>query len=104
METINITASKSYKVIIDGDILERSGELIKTVKKGGKALIVSDDKVSALYGKTVKTSLEDAGFLVSEFVFKNGEESKNLAVFGEIINALAEKPSARALNFFNLLY
>ena len=92
MKKVEVKATKSYEVIIDTDILAKSGAYIKkAVTDLGTAVIVSDDNVEALYGETVKISLEEQGFKVYQFTFPHGEESKNISTLNELWQFLAEK-------------
>ena len=95
MKTIHVNASKSYDILIERGILDRAGEEIKTVCGAGEALIVSDDTVWDLYGETVLTSMQKAGFDVTSFTFPHGEQSKNLSVYADILNALAARHLSR---------
>ena len=95
MKTIHVNASKSYDILIERGVLERAGEEIKTVCGAGEALIVSDDTVWDLYGETVLASMQKAGFDVTSFTFPHGEQSKNLSVYADILNALAARHLSR---------
>ena len=48
-----------------------------------------------MYSKTLITSLENSGYQTIKFVFKAGEESKNLNTYGEILAFLAENGMTR---------
>ena len=95
MKTIHVNASKSYDILIERGILDRAGEEIKTVCGAGEALIVSDDTVWDLYGETVLASMQKAEFDVTSFTFPHGEQSKNLSVYADILNALAARHLSR---------
>ena len=95
MKTIHVNASKSYDILISRGLLEHAGSEIKKVCGAGEALIVSDDSVWPIFGETVLSSMKDAGFEVSFFTFPHGEASKNLSVYADILNALAEKHISR---------
>lgn len=95
MKTIHVAASRSYDILIERGILTRAGEEIKKVCGAGEALIVSEDTVWPLYGETVLCSMQDAGFDVTSFTFPHGEQSKNLSVYAEILNALAARHISR---------
>ena len=95
MKTIHVNASKSYDILIERGILDRAGEEIKTVCGAGEALIVSDDTVWDLYGETVLASMQKAGFDVTSFTFPHGEQSKNLSVYADILNARAARHLSR---------
>lgn len=89
-QTIRVnTASKAYDVIIGTGLLDRAGELSKTVIKPRKTVIVSDNNVSRLYLGRLKSSLEKAGFEVISFIFPAGEQSKNSETLFELLEFMA---------------
>ena len=96
MQKITVSGQNGYEILIQSGLISRAGEFVRKVSKAQKALIVSDDTVFSLYGKTVKTSLEAENFKVSSFVFKAGEASKNLNTVTEMINALCKAELTRA--------
>ena len=95
MKTIHVNASKSYDILIERGILSRAGEEIKKACGVHEALIVSEDTVWPLYGETVLCSMQEAGFQVTSYTFPHGEQSKNLSVYAEILNALAARHISR---------
>lgn len=84
METVNVSASKEYKVFIGSGFLDDIGEKIAELKRKCRVVLVSDDTVYSFYGDKVKKSLEKSGYTVFEYVFPHGEESKSLEMFGKI--------------------
>lgn len=96
MKTITVNASKTYDVIIGEGLLAKTGQLTAEVVQPCKAAIITDDNVDALYSAQVDESLREAGFDTVKFVFPNGEESKNLTVFGQALNFLAENRFSRS--------
>jgi 3-dehydroquinate synthase len=95
VKTIKVTASKSYQVIIGSDILGGTGERLLEILPKCKIAVITDDRVDKLYSKTLITSLENSGYQTIKFVFKAGEESKNLNTYGEILAFLAENGMTR---------
>lgn len=83
-----ITSTKEYEVIIGSGL--HYGQEIACVKKSCKAVVVSDDIVSALYGEKCVKELESCGFEVFTFTFPNGEKSKNLSTAEKLLSFLAE--------------
>jgi 3-dehydroquinate synthase len=69
--------------------------MVKEIISPCKIALVTDDTVNALYASVVEKSLESAGFKVVKFVFSHGEENKNLGVYGQILNFLAENQLTR---------
>ena len=97
MKTITVNASKIYDVTIGNDLLQVSGQMIRTVTKASKAAIISDSNVYPLYGAAVLNSLKANGFdEVITFVFPAGEESKNGNTYLSILEFLAENQITRS--------
>lgn len=96
MNTVTVSASKTYDILIGKGLLNQLGEQVKKLGKAQKVCIVSESTVFPLYGNTVTDSLESAGFCVVSFVFPAGEESKNGSVFLELLNFLAENRLTRS--------
>lgn len=79
MKTLHIElGERSYDIRIAPGLLNRAGEEIRAVcPKAGRLAVVTDSNVNPLYGKTVRTALEAAGFEVALFEIPAGETSKN---------------------------
>lgn len=95
MIKINVKASTTYDVLIGNDLLKDTGKLIKGIRNTCKIAIISDDLVYSLYGEAVKASVESSGFSVCSYCFENGEKSKNLTTFCNILEFLAENKLTR---------
>lgn len=96
MNTVTVTASKSYDILIGNGLLSTLGSQIQKLGKVNKVCIVSDSNVWPLYGATAKSSLESSGFHVISYVFPAGESSKNGVVWLELLNILAENKLTRS--------
>ena len=96
MKTVTVNASKSYDILIGQGLLPSLGVQVNKLGRVKKVCIVSETTVWPLYGKTVQTSLELAGFDVISFVFPAGEESKNGLTYLELLNFLAENKLTRS--------
>ena len=94
MEKIKVSASREYEVIIHGGILADAGKYIESALGGRpKLAVITDDRVDALHGDSLESAL--SGFELVKFVFKNGEASKSISVYGEILEFLAENNITR---------
>lgn len=89
-KVININVSTSYNVFVGRDLLVKTGELVDKVKKPCKVLIITDAKVSEIYGSKVAKSMAENGFKTFDFVVKRGETSKSIAIFENILEYMAE--------------
>ena len=89
MNTVEVKASRNYKVEIGAGLLDCLGERAAALIKGRCAAIVSDDQVAALYGARAAASLEAAGFTVCTYVFPHGESSKCGSTYLDLLDFLA---------------
>ena len=96
MERIRVNASLEYDVIVGEGILKKSGELTAEVVAPCKACIITDDVVAPLYLEEVKRSFNDAGFEAFEYIFPNGERSKNANTLVEILEVAASNRLTRS--------
>ena len=95
MKRIEINASERYEVLIGTGLLEDAAGLIKALG-AGSLMTVSDDNVYPLYGEKLNRRLSDAGLRVSSFVFPHGEKSKNLRVYGELLERMCGEGFTRS--------
>lgn len=91
MRTIEVKASKGYRVLVGRGLLADVGGRMRQAGRAGSVLVVSDDRVAPLYLQAVQESLCMAGFAADSFVFPHGEESKNLATYARLLSHLAKK-------------
>lgn len=96
IRTIPIHTEKEYDVCIGGKLLSQCGSRIAEKITPCRAAVISDSNVAPLYLKIVKTSLQNAGFEVYDFVFPAGEVSKNMTTLGEILEFLGNIPLTRS--------
>ena len=73
MNTVTVSASKTYDILIGSGLLPQLGAQVKKLGKASKICVVSETTVFPLYGKTVPYCLERAVFSVVNFVFPAGE-------------------------------
>lgn len=95
MKTVEVNTGTPYTIYIENGILDKCGEYVRAVAKAQTAVVVTDDIVDALYAARAEQSLQAAGFRTLKFVFPNGEAAKNLRVYGEILEFLAENHVTR---------
>ena len=89
---VNIPGEAPYDVRIGATVLAGLGESVRRLDGVGDAphlLVLTDSNVGSLYLEEAKSSLKAAGFRVSDIVVPAGEDSKSLAVAGEIWSAMA---------------
>jgi 3-dehydroquinate synthase len=96
MNTVTVSASKTYDVRIGAGLLATVGESVRTVTGSSACALVTDDTVDALYAAAVEADLTRAGLSVCKFVFPHGERSKNAATYVALLEFLAEHQLTRA--------
>lgn len=79
-----------YEIIIEKGLLSNISNEIKKVYSKSKVYIITDDVVAALYLKKIKEELSK-DFQVFDVIVKNGEESKNINTYANIISKLLDK-------------
>lgn len=96
MNTVTVSASKTYDILIGPGILKELGIRVQSLGKAQKVCLVSETSVFPLWGETALSSLKDADFDVCSYVFPAGEESKNGENLLKLLNFLAENGLTRS--------
>lgn len=79
---------RSYDIIIDGNLLERSGSLIKGVLRKQRVAIVTDETVAKLHLETLQKSLDEQGIDHVAITVPPGEKTKSFAFFETLLDDL----------------
>ena len=87
--------SASYDVLIGSGLLADLGTQVRHCTAAERCVLVSGENVFPLYGSTALRSLQDAGLQTKAIVFPAGEETKSLARYEELLNALSEQKLTR---------
>ena len=96
MKKIKVRASKEYEILIDAGLIDRVGEYCHaTFSDTRRALVLTDDRVAALYLDRVEASLRDSGFETDSFVIPEGEASKNPQVLIQVLEYMAQRRFTR---------
>lgn len=95
MKTVEVQASTQYPIYIGTGLLPKLGEMTAAVTKAKTVVLVTDDIVNDLYASEAEKALKGAGFSTLKFVFPNGEASKNITVYGALLEFLAENHVTR---------
>ncbi len=96
MKTVHVNVSRGYDVRIGRGLLQDCGRAVRSVTDASAAFIVSDENVFVPYGRTVMERLQGAGFLVDHYVFPHGEQSKNLRIWGDILESMCTSQMTRS--------
>lgn len=91
MKKIRVNLKKySYDIQIERGLLDQAGSLIRRISHAGKAAVITDDTVNALYGDRLEQSLQNEGFTTKRISFPPGETSKTLSVLGGVYRELSD--------------
>jgi len=83
-------SSTSYDVVIGDGLLARAGALLAPRLPQKRAVIVTDQTVAGLHLDTLTKGLAETGITASAIVVKGGEASKNLEVYGDVVDQMLE--------------
>ncbi|MBO4383126.1 MAG: 3-dehydroquinate synthase [Clostridia bacterium] len=89
IQTIHVTASRDYDVLIGSGLLKETGKHLRAVHAPCRVAVISDSNVAALYMDTVLASLKEEGFETLPFRFPAGERSKTLDVVSGMLDFIA---------------
>ena len=90
MKKLTVNVKDKYDILIDRGLLEKTGELVKSVLNSKKIMLISDTNVYDIYGDAVKLSLEEQGYQVFTYIFPAGEASKKTAVVVDMVEQMAQ--------------
>lgn len=88
------TSSKSYRILIENNLLSWMAEPIRSVYQGNKIYIITDERVAELYLDLVKNRLADQ-FSIETIVIPQGESSKCLKQYEAVCEELLKKEIRR---------
>ena len=90
MKTVKVATGRPYDILIERGLINRCGELVRSVTKAQKAVVVTDTNVEKIYAEKVVNSLKAHDFQVELFVFEAGEQSKTLDTIAKMYNCFAD--------------
>ena len=90
MKTVRVDTNTPYDILIERGLLDRSGELVRSVSAAKKACVITDSNVGAIYAERVLTSLKEADFETELFTFPAGESSKRLDTVAAMLSYMAD--------------
>ncbi|MFW8602069.1 3-dehydroquinate synthase [Desulfobacterota bacterium M19] len=80
---------RAYDILIAQNILVDIGRYLKEAGFARRYFVVADSNVAEIYGDDMLASLRAAGYSPQLLTFPAGEESKNLALMGQLASRLA---------------
>ncbi len=82
--------STAYDVVIGDGLLRRAGALLASRVPQKRAVIVTDPVVAELHLPALRAGLAETGFVTSEIVVPQGEASKSLENYVDLLDELLE--------------
>jgi len=97
MRTLNVHVSESRisRVVLESGIMHKVRQYLAPLVEGRNIALVSDTRVSALYGNHVRKSLDIPSSKLLVLDVPEGEESKTFSWINALATALAEKQFER---------
>jgi 3-dehydroquinate synthase len=96
MNKFTVTTKRPYDILIGQDILKDAGTYIRERIEPCKVCVVTDSKVNGLYSQVLISSLIENGFQTCKVVFPEGEHSKTINTYSNILEALADEGISRS--------
>ncbi len=79
---------RSYEIVVGPGLIARAGRLILPLMRRRQAIIVSDENVTRHYLAPLRASLAEAGIAEASAILPPGEETKDLAHFGRLVEEI----------------
>lgn len=96
MKTLQVNSlQRSYPIHVGAGLIDRAGEFLRRMGSVGQVAVISDETVAALYGAALDESLQQEGFSPTWLTIAPGEESKTVATFERLCEALASSGMRR---------
>lgn len=95
MQTVTVTASTQYDVVIGSGARKLLPEKIKALFGAPRVCVVCDDRVAALHLDALQNDLQSAGFDCISYIFPHGEQSKTPATLFDLLERLAQARLSR---------
>lgn len=91
MKDVKVALDKrGYSILIEPDILKKSGEIISKLGLGKKIAVITNPLVGGYYSSCLKKSLKQAGFNPKFIEVPDGEEYKSLEWAENLYNQLLD--------------
>ncbi len=95
MITVDVKTGRPYRVYVGENLLKESGSLISK-HVDGRVAVISDSHVAPLYLDSLIDSLRLEGIEAVSKVIPAGEKSKNIRIYEELLDFLAQESITRS--------
>ncbi len=83
--------SRSYPILIEDGLLGQAGNLLAPHARGGRLVVVTDERVWSALGERFSASLDEAGMVADQVVLPAGEGTKSWDGLRELVEALLSR-------------
>ncbi len=90
-----ILGKKSYDIAVCSNEIKRLGSIVKKLRIGTDAIVITNPTIKRLFGSKVKKSLESAGFNVRIKTVPDSERAKSETRCMELLNYLSKSDGSR---------
>ena len=88
--SVEVDRHDRYEVCVEPHLLDRYGSLLNSAIDAKHVVILTDQRVDGLYGDRLRRSFVDADVEFQTIAVAEGERSKSMATFAEVLERLAE--------------
>eukprot|EP01047_Picozoa_sp_COSAG01_P004939 COSAG01_NODE_165_length_23303_cov_269.524953_2_plen_372_part_00 len=86
--SLQLTRDLSYKILIEDGLCLRLADVLKQAHKNARFFLITHPNIHELHGKTLVSHLEQAGLKCHVLTVAEGESSKSLTVYHELLSEL----------------
>jgi 3-dehydroquinate synthase len=88
---------RSYDIVIGRGILKECGRLVKKLRIGDTAVIITNARVARMYGRPLARSLEKSGIAARLETVPDSEKAKSIVVAAGLINRISACGAGRRI-------
>ena len=88
---------RSYDILIGEGLLSKSGAIVKKLKIGRDAVVITNKALKRAYGKTLKNSLKSSGISVKFELLPDSEKAKSSSTLLKVLDHVAAYDRHRSL-------
>ncbi|MEN8197340.1 MAG: 3-dehydroquinate synthase, partial [Pseudomonadota bacterium] len=88
-ETVRVDLGpRSYDIVVGDDVLAEAGKSMAPILRGPRVVVVTDDHVAPLHLHALMRSLANAEIAADAIVLPAGEQTKDIAHFGKLLDEI----------------
>jgi len=88
---------RAYDILIGRGLMHEAGVIIKKLKAGNDAIVVTNKNIAVIYGKTLKNSLVKSGISIKFEFVPDSEQAKSSAILIRLLNRIGSYDKNKAL-------